>query len=186
MEPRKNLEFALDAHARLPHSLRRQYPLVLSGMRGWNSSRLEERIRDMDKDPALLNVGYIARTDLANLIAGATALVFPSIYEGFGLPLVEAMACGVPAISSNAASMPEVLGDSGILLNPHDVDGMTQAMLRFATSPSERSKFGEKALERSRSFSWSACIRRTIEAYQWVHTRNQGTNQGESDKLRSH
>lgn len=185
MEPRKNLGSALDAHERLPASIRQQCPLVLSGMKGWNSSTLEERIRKMGKDRTLLNVGYIARADLAVLVSGANALVFPSIYEGFGLPLLEAMACGVPAISSNAASMPEVLGNAGVLLDPQDIEGMTLAMHRFATNSSERDEFAKKALDRSHSFSWSMCTRSTIEAYRRVVAHDQYIDHVESDKAKS-
>lgn len=168
MEPRKNLQTALDAYGRLPADIRQSFPLVLSGMKGWNSSRLEARIRDMAAGGQLLNIGYLPRLDLANVVAGATALVFPSIYEGFGLPLLEAMACGVPVISSNAASMPEVVGGAGILLNPHDIDGMTLAMNQLANSPSDRVALGSRALEQSKHFSWSTCLNQTIDAYRRV------------------
>lgn len=165
MEPRKNLQTALDAYARLPTSIRQHFPMVLSGMSGWNSSKLEGRIRNMAKDGTLINVGYVSRTDLAVLLAGATSLVFPSIYEGFGLPLLEAMACGVPVISSNAASMPEVVGETGVLLDPYDADGMTMAMERFASSPEECRHLGRLGLERSRLFTWDACVSATVQAY---------------------
>jgi glycosyltransferase involved in cell wall biosynthesis len=168
MEPRKNLQTALDAYGRIPADLRENFPLVLAGMKGWNSADLEARIRDLATGGQLLNLGYLPRPDLANVVAGATALVFPSIYEGFGLPLLEAMACGVPVISSNASSMPEVVGDTGFLLDPHDVDGMTQAIVQMASAPSDRLTLSKKALDRSKSFTWSACLEQTIDAYRRV------------------
>jgi alpha-1,3-rhamnosyl/mannosyltransferase len=166
LEPRKNLPVALDAYARLPSTLRQHFPLVLAGMKGWHSTSLEHRIDTLSRAGEIRLPGYLPRTDLAQLIAGATALVFPSIYEGFGLPPLEAMACGVPVISSNAAAMPEVIGETGILLDPQDVDGMTQAMLWLANTPSDRSRLGGQAQERSKYFSWQACVEKTISAYQ--------------------
>jgi len=165
VEPRKNLQTALDAHARLPANVRKHFPLVLSGMRGWNSSVLEKRIRAMSKDGTVIPVGYVSRADLAKLLAGATALVFPSIYEGFGLPLLEAMSCGVPVISSNAASMPELVGGTGVLLDPFDTEGMATAMERLASSPEERNRLGQSGLDRSRLFTWDACVNATLQAY---------------------
>ena len=109
--------------------------------------------------------GYLSRDDLACVIAGACALVYPSIYEGFGLPPLEAMACGVPTIVSNRASLPEVVGDTGRLVEPHDVDGMRNAMLEMVTAPEVRAQLGAAALERSRAFTWDACMEQTMAVY---------------------
>ncbi len=165
LEPRKNLGVALDAYMRLPDDIRCRFPLVLAGMKGWNGTALEQRLDALSRTGELRLPGYLPRGDLAGLIAGATTLVFPSLYEGFGLPLLEAMACGVPAISSNAASMPEVVGDTGMLLDPQDVEGMTQAMTRMTSAPEERCQLGYLALERSKRFTWAACVDGTLRAY---------------------
>lgn len=168
LEPRKNLRVALDAYSCLPDDIRHRFPLVLAGMKGWHSAEMEKRMGVLARAGELRLPGYLRRADLATLIAGATTLVFPSFYEGFGLPLLEAMACGVPVISSNAASMPEIVGETGLLLNPQDVEGMTQAMIRLASVPSDRQRLGDLALTRSQEFTWSACIAGTVAAYRQV------------------
>lgn len=165
LEPRKNLGLALDAYLRLPADLRRRFPLVLAGMKGWNGTALEQRLDALSRTDELRLPGYLPRGDLAAVIAGATTLVFPSLYEGFGLPLLEAMACGVPVISSNASSMPEVVGDTGVLLDPRDVVGMTQSMARMASDQADRSRLADLALERSKRFTWAACVEGTVDAY---------------------
>lgn len=168
LEPRKNLGIALDAYADLPNAIRQKFPLVLAGMKGWDNHQLEHRIGAMARAGEVRLLGYLPRADLAKVIAGATTLVFPSLYEGFGLPLLEAMACGVPVVSSNTASMPEVVGDTGVLLDPHDVAGMREAMLWMASAPAERQLLGGMARERSRQFTWPACVEGTISAYRQV------------------
>jgi len=165
MEPRKNLEVALNAYSRLPREIRKHFPLVLAGMKGWNSAELDRRISTMTRNGEVRLLGYLPRPDLAIVIAGSTTLVFPSLYEGFGLPPLEAMACGVPVISSNAASMPEVIGETGVLLDPQDTDGMTQAMANLAGAPEERRRLGLLALERSKLFTWETCVDATVDAY---------------------
>ena len=168
LEPRKNLQMALNAYMRLPDDLRQRFPLVLAGMTGWNTSELEQQIDAMSRTAEIRQLGYLPRADLAKVIAGATALIFPSIYEGFGLPPLEAMACGVPVIASNSASLPEVVGETGVLLDPQDVDGMTQAMIWMASTPTDRQRLGQQALERSKRFSWFACVEETVAAYRQV------------------
>jgi glycosyltransferase involved in cell wall biosynthesis len=102
------------------------------------------------------------------VVAGATALVYPSIYEGFGLPPLEAMACGVPVITSNVSSIPEVVGDTGVMLDPQDVDGFTRAMELMVTAPDMRATMATRALARSRQFSWAQCVSETVDAYKFV------------------
>jgi glycosyltransferase involved in cell wall biosynthesis len=102
------------------------------------------------------------------ITAGAATLIYPSIYEGFGLPPLEAMACRVPVIASNVSSIPEVVGDSGMLLDPQDVDGLSDAMETLLTDPTTREAWAEKALVRSRQFSWGRCVEETVGAYRRV------------------
>jgi glycosyltransferase involved in cell wall biosynthesis len=168
LEPRKNLSVALQAFMRLSPPLRKQFPLVLVGMKGWHTSELEKQIAPLVASGEIRLLGYLPREDLAIVISGATTLVYPSIYEGFGLPPLEAMACGVPVISSNVSSIPEVVGDTGILLDPHDVNAFTDAMELMITSPDLRSAMGKKALDRSRGFTWANCVNETVDAYKFV------------------
>lgn len=185
MEPRKNLGVALNAFARLPPDIRKHFPLVLAGMKGWNSAELDRRISTMTSNGEVRLLGYLPRRDLAIVIAGSTTLVFPSIYEGFGLPPLEAMACGVPVISSNAASMPEVIGETGLLLDPQDTEGMTLALARLASAPEERTRLGLLALERSRLFTWDSCVEATVDAYRQTLGINDGVRSNPRAPIRA-
>lgn len=168
LEPRKNLKVALQAYMQLSPALRRRYPLVLAGMKGWHTSELETQIAPLVRAGEVRMLGYLPREDLATVIAGALTLIYPSIYEGFGLPPLEAMACGVPVITSNVSSIPEVVGDGGIMLPPDDVDGFTEAIRRLADDAELRREFSEKALSRSAGFTWEKCTTQTIDAYRQV------------------
>jgi glycosyltransferase involved in cell wall biosynthesis len=168
LEPRKNLSVALRAFMQLPPQLRKRFPLVLAGMKGWHTSELEQEIASLATSGEVRLLGYLPREDLATVIAGATTLVYPSIYEGFGLPPLEAMACGVPVITSNVSSIPEVVGDTGLMLDPQDENGFAEAMQLIVTGPELRADMATKALARSREFSWARCVSETIDAYKFV------------------
>ena len=168
LEPRKNLEVALRAFMQLAPPLRKRFPLVLVGMKGWHTSALEQQIAPLVAAGEIRLLGYLPREDLATIIAGASALVYPSIYEGFGLPPLEAMACGVPVITSNVSSLPEVVGDAGIMLAPQDMQGIAEAMEMLLTAPDVREAFARKALARSAGFTWESCVSQTVAAYRRV------------------
>lgn len=165
LEPRKNLQVALRAFMTLPPAVRRQYPLVLVGMKGWHTSNLEQQLAPLIHAGEVMQLGYLDREDLTKVVAGACALIFPSVYEGFGLPLLEAMACAVPVIASNQSSIPEVVGTTGLLVDPHDVEQLAQAMLQLTQAPDIRASLAAQALERSRQFSWANCARETANVY---------------------
>ncbi len=165
LEPRKNLTSALRAHAALPEAVQQRFPLVLAGLKGWHTDALEKEMAPRVASGRVRLTGYLSRDDLACVIAGACTLVYPSIYEGFGLPPLEAMACGVPTVVSNRASLPEVVGDTGRLVEPDDVDALREAMLEMATAPDVRDQLGAAALARSRRFTWDACMDQTMAAY---------------------
>lgn len=168
LEPRKNLSSALLAYMQLPASIRKHYPLVLVGMSGWHTSALEKQMAPLVAAGEIRQLGYLEREDLAAIIAGATTLVYPSIYEGFGLPPLEAMTCGVPVIASNVSSLPEVVGDSGLLVNPHDIDDIAKAMETLISAPDVRAASAQKALTRSAQFSWDSCVDQTMDVYRQV------------------
>ena len=170
LEPRKNLSSALLAYMQLPASIRKYYPLVLVGMNGWHTSALEKQMAPLVAAGEIRQLGYLEREDLAAIIAGATTLVYPSIYEGFGLPPLEAMTCGVPVIASNVSSLPEVVGDSGLLVNPHDIDDIAKAMETMITAPDIRAASAQKALARSAEFSWDSCVDQTMGIYRQVES----------------
>ncbi|MFM8865926.1 MAG: glycosyltransferase family 4 protein [Limnohabitans sp.] len=168
LEPRKNLGVALRAFMALPPARRKQCPLVLVGMRGWHTSALERQLAPLIRNGEVRQLGYLSRAHLAVVTAGACALVYPSVYEGFGLPPLEAMACRVPVIASNSASIPEVVGSSGILIDPQDEVHLTQAMLTMIEQPEVRDALAEQALQRSHAFSWNRCVRETVAVYRAV------------------
>jgi glycosyltransferase involved in cell wall biosynthesis len=170
LEPRKNLSSVLLAYMQLPADIRKHYPLVLVGMNGWHTSALEKQMAPLVAAGEIRQLGYLEREDLAVVIAGALTLVYPSIYEGFGLPPLEAMTCGVPVIASNVSSLPEVVGDSGLLVNPHDVDDIAKAMETMISAPDVRAASGQKALVRSAEFSWDSCVDQTMGIYRQVES----------------
>lgn len=179
LEPRKNLAVALRAFMQLAPALRQRYPLVLVGMKGWHTSALEQQLAPLVAAGEIRQLGYLPREDLAKIIAGATTLIYPSVYEGFGLPPLEAMACGVPVIVSNVSSLPEVVGDTGLMIDPQDVDGLASAIETLVNSPGLRQELSEKALQRSATFTWSRCVDQTVEAYRAVLNPGNGAAQGE-------
>jgi alpha-1,3-rhamnosyl/mannosyltransferase len=168
LEPRKNLQVALQAFMRLPPATRKQYPLVLVGMSGWHTSALEAQMAPMIQAGELRQLGYVSRPDLAAVIAGAVTLIYPSVYEGFGLPPLEAMACAVPVIASNVSSLPEVVGNTGVLVSPHDERTVADAIEKFIDDPALRDKMAAQALTRSKGFTWEKCVAQTMSAYQQV------------------
>jgi glycosyltransferase involved in cell wall biosynthesis len=165
LEPRKNLQVALEAFASLPASLRERFPLVLVGMKGWKTSALEQKLAPMVASGQVRQLGYLSRQDLATVMAGATAMVYPSVYEGFGLPPLESMACGVPVIASNVSSIPEVVGDSGLLIDPSDAQALALKMVQLLEDEVLRSQLADRALARSQLFSWAKCTDQTVDVY---------------------
>jgi alpha-1,3-rhamnosyl/mannosyltransferase len=165
LEPRKNLQLVLRAFMGLPKSVRQRCPLVIVGMAGWNVDSLEAELRILVQSGEVRQLGYLSREDLAVVIAGAKSLIYPSVYEGFGLPLLEAMCCGVPVITSNVSSLPEVVGDAGILIDPKDVEGLMKQMQRLFDDESLCSNLGAAVLQRSYQFSWNKCAKDTVQVY---------------------
>lgn len=168
LEPRKNLIVAIDAFLLLPQALRQKYPLVIAGSKGWLLGDLEKKLAPLIQSGEIKLLGYVAQDELPHIFAGALTLIFPSIYEGFGLPPLEAMACGVPVIASNNSSIPEVVGDTGILLNSTDAQGFANAMQNFIENPALRTSLSQRALERSKQFTWEKCALNTLEVYKKV------------------
>jgi glycosyltransferase involved in cell wall biosynthesis len=167
LEPRKNIEHTIRCFAELIQQEKIQdLCLVLVGTKGWNYDTIFSEITN---NPTLkkriIVTGYVADEDLAALYSGAMAFVYPSFYEGFGLPPLEAMQCGVPVITSNTSSLPEVVGDAGIMLAPKDVDGLCQSLQKLYYDSSLRKSMSEKSLAQAQKFSWERCTQETIAAY---------------------
>lgn len=166
LEPRKNLDTLIAAFAQLPEALRQKYPLVIVGMRGWGESLVSDSLRKMIARGEVRLTGYVPQEDLPVLYAGARLFVYPSLYEGFGLPPLEAMACAVPVIVSNRASLPEVVGDAGILVEPMDDGAIAQQMRNLIEDDVLHRQLAQKGLQRSQTFSWNQCAAETVEVYQ--------------------
>ncbi len=165
LEPRKNLALALKAYLQLPTAIQQRNPLVLIGMKGWHTSALEQQIAPLIRKGLVRQLGYLERADLAVLMAGALTLVYPSIYEGFGLPPLEAMACATPVICANSSSLPEVVGNTGVLIEAHNDLALANAMVRMAEDDEWRTELAHQAVERAASLTWAHCVDKTIGVY---------------------
>lgn len=159
LQPRKNLERLLPAYAQLPPSAP---PLVLAGGRGWYFERIARAVRAHKLQERVLFPGYISDADLPAVLSHAVAFVYPSLYEGFGMPLLEAMACGTPVIASRSSSLPEVVGDAGLLVDPLSIEAIRAAMERILEDQALRETLRVRGLERARAFSWERCAQETL------------------------
>ncbi len=165
LEPRKNLATLLSAFDMLPPALRRHYPLVISGMQGWGDAADFQRFDHLRTEGSLHLTGYVSEAALPRLYAGAALFVYPSLYEGFGLPPLEAMASGVPVIVSDQTAMPEIVADAGCQVPARDVDALALQMRELLEDRTVAAHFGEKAIVRARSFDWQDCVRATLGVY---------------------
>lgn len=159
IEPRKNLGRLLDAYSALSADVRAEYDLIVVGMQGWRDETTLRRLRG--GIPGVVWLGYVPEDDMPSIMAGATMLVFPSLYEGFGFPAAEAMAAGVPVLTSTAGSLPEVVGDAACCVDPLSVAEIRTAMERLLTSPEERRGMSMRGLKQARKYSWKESARRT-------------------------
>lgn len=169
LEPRKGIDTLVSAFAEIAARVPEQ--LVLVGKRGWYYETLFAQVRAMNLESRLRFMDYLDDADLPIVYNLATAFVFPSRYEGFGLPPLEAMACGVPVISSNASSLPKVVGDAGILLPPDDVTGLANAMLNLSHDESRRAHLRQLGLARAAQFSWQRGAIETAALYERISNR---------------
>lgn len=165
LEPRKNLQGLIQAYAGLSAEMQRAYPLVLAGMPGWNQAFFRRQLAELRGRGVLHEVGYVAQDDVPALMRAATVFCFPSFYEGFGLPPLEAAACGTPVISSRAASLPEVLGEAALYVDPHSSDDIRTALVRVLESESLQRQLRQAGPVRASLFRWDDCARRTAQAY---------------------
>jgi glycosyltransferase involved in cell wall biosynthesis len=168
IEPRKNLQGLIEAfelikqHHKLPHKL------VVVGRKGWLSEGIYEKFESSPVRDDIIFPGFIADEELPTLYSAAAALAMPSFYEGFGLPLLEAMACGTPVVSSNAASLPEVVGDAGPKVDPNDVEALAESLAQVLTDESLRAANRARGLERAAQFTWRAAAKRLLDVYERV------------------
>ena len=175
LEPRKNLITLFEAYSRLPADLRARYPLVLAGMKGWHTEELMTSAQALLARQELRILGYVSDETVAHLYSGAAVVCYPSRYEGFGLPALEAMASGVPVICSNATSLPEVVGPDGLLFDPDDVLGFTEGLRQVLEDRQFARALGLRGLARSYEFSWHKCATETLDVYAKVLAQKGGS-----------
>lgn len=165
VEPRKKIAELIRAWRELPENLRTTMPLVLAGAEGWLNDSLHDEIREGIAAGWLKHVGYVPEGLLLALYAGAALFLYPSTYEGFGLPPLEAMASGVPVLVANRSCLPEICGDAAGYVDPDDVTAFTAAIVRALTDTRWRAEARRKGLERAASFSWDHCAAKTVNIY---------------------
>ncbi len=168
LEPRKNVATLIQAYAELRRAGDIDHSLVLAGARGWHYEPTFSLVRRLGLEQWVLFPGYVAADEQALWYSAADLFAYPSLYEGFGLPLLEAMACGTPVVASNTSSLPEVVGDAGLLVDPSDVGGLASALRNVLQSDSLRQRLREAGLARARRFSWGKMADETVQVYEAV------------------
>ena len=168
MEPRKNVGRLVQAYAELRRRGETAAPLVLAGGKGWGEEAIFAEVERSGYAMDIRYVGYVPEEEMPLWYNAATFFVYPSEYEGFGLPPLEAMACGTPVITSDSSSLPEVVGDAGILVDPKDTDAITDAMQRLIANPSLRSELAECGPRRASTFTWKRMAAETLAVYREV------------------
>ncbi|TLX59276.1 glycosyltransferase family 1 protein [Stutzerimonas nosocomialis] len=168
LEPRKNIETLLDAYGRLPLPLRTRWPLVLAGYQGWRNDAIRKRLDQATGEGWARHLGFVSSEDLPLLFAGARLFTFPSLYEGFGLPILEAMSSGVPVVCSDSSSLPEVAGDAALMCDPQDTVALSELIARGLVDDPWRDTAIADGLTRAASFSWQRCAMQTMDVYERV------------------
>ena len=168
LQPRKNLERLLAAFDHLAAS-HPEPVLALVGAMGWQSERLERALAAIRARDRVRLLGYVDDADVPPLLSGSLGLAFPSLYEGFGLPALEAMACGTPVLTSATSSMPEVVGEAGLLVDPLDVDAIAAGLARFADDVELRRDLGRRGEARAAGFTWERAARETLAVLKAAH-----------------
>ena len=172
LEPRKNLKRLIEAISLLPKEVKNLAKLLIVGGNGWGGVNVQDLIRQFGVQENVIVLGYVDDVTLANLYLNALFLVMPSLYEGFGLPLVEAMAYGVPALTSNRSSMPEVVGDAGILVDPNDSESISAALSLLLTDHSLLKRLSDNAARRATQFDWNLSAKKTLDIFKELFGKN--------------
>lgn len=163
IEPRKNLDTLLDAWYLVKAGVREEFDLVIAGATGWSSERTVQRLSAGVDDVRYL--GYVPEHQVPGLTAGAVAFVYPSLYEGFGFPVAQAMACGVPVITSDNSSLPEVAGPGALFIDPRSATGIASAIEQMLTSPSLQQRLGAAGAAYAQQYRWEVCARKSLEFF---------------------
>lgn len=163
LKPGKNVPGLLRGFAEFLKGQKKPYDLYLGGGEYWKDLKIDEEIESLDLAPRVKKLGFVPDTKLAQYYRGAIAFVSPSFYEGFCLPAVEAMACGCPVIGSTGGAFPEVVGDCGILVDPHDSEELAEAMNTMAKNSKKKNTYIKKGLKKSKSYSWTTFAQKVFE-----------------------
>lgn len=154
IEPRKNLERLIEAYHIFTQKVKDAPKLVLAGGKGWLYDSIFAKVTELKLDKQVIFTKYVPSEDMNPLMCGALAFVFPSVYEGFGMPPLEAMACGVPVLSSDAASLPEVTGDCAVICDAYSAESISDGLFRLYSDENLRKELSVKGLERAKGFTW--------------------------------
>jgi glycosyltransferase involved in cell wall biosynthesis len=168
IEPRKNLIVLLQAFGQVCRQIHNEYVLVLSGQPGWLTGNLQRFLARYPFKERIIFTGYVPREDLPLFMNGAELFVFPSLYEGFGLPVLEAMNCGTPVITSNRSSIPEIVGSAAVMIDPEDPAALAEMIVSLLRRPEEREKMSRLGLEQAGRFTWEEAARKTLAVYQSI------------------
>jgi glycosyltransferase involved in cell wall biosynthesis len=172
LEPRKNVVTLIKAFKKLQKEGFKDYVLVIAGEKGWLYKRIFEEIKSSGVKQSIRLLGVARDEDLPLLYNCADLFVYPSLYEGFGLPPLEAMACGVPVITSNTSSLPEVVGNVGIMVDPHDINSLSEAMANVLKDKELKHRMSRDGLKRSKMFTWKKMVNEVREIYNEVLSEN--------------
>jgi len=177
IEPRKNHSRLLEARLRLSE-FGVDAPLVIAGKAGWRSAAIFERLSRLEQQHLIQYLGFVDDRDLPALYQAATTFIYPSLYEGFGLPVLEAMASGTPVVTSSTSSLPEVAGEAAILINPCETEQIAQAIRQLLAKPELRNELQHKGLLQARSLTWDKTAVETLKVYSQVHAASTGIHRG--------
>lgn len=166
IEPRKNIKNLINAYKKINKKTKNEYPLVIIGHKGWKSEEIHKVICNEEENGWLRYMGYLSDTELPSIYSGARLFIYPSHYEGFGLPIIEAMASGVPIITSNSSCLPEVAHELALMSDPNDVETLYNHIKKGLDDNLWREKSIKLGIEKSNRYSWQRCAEETINSYQ--------------------
>jgi glycosyltransferase involved in cell wall biosynthesis len=170
IQPRKNYQRLIQAFAKVDSKAM----LVIAGGTGWKNEAIFDEVNKLGLQERVRFPGFVAEVNLPALYSAATLVIYPSLYEGFGLPVLEALACGAPVIASNRSSLPEVVGEAGLLIDPYDIEGMAMAMRQLLEDSSLRARLSGAGQARAASFTWSKTATELVNLYKKVITEETG------------
>lgn len=160
LQPRKNISKLLEAHAKI--GKKNNLSLVIVGKKGWMYDEIFNKVKNLKLEKSVIFTDFVPDADLPQLISGATAYVLPSLFEGFGIPVIEAQACGTPVVVSNTSSLPEVVRESGVLVDPESVESIAEGIEKIIKNPNLASTLSKNGLKNVNRFSWEKCAQQTL------------------------